>query len=357
MHTTTLLIVSLFVLSSAETQTFQGELMVAGQTFAATCECEEHIELPNMHMPKCAPISIEIHQEKEGTPPINLKTLRGTYGQARELKMKDAYAESFHCLDPREEGQNLYAPGGDLGQFALGLSTVTSFVNSRTLTQDHVGQLLLSYLKALPESRKWYHCTSDEAATNLAKALGVADLSITNPPKNQQEAILEKLANTKYVGDRMFSLAVKSPEMFQISQPDLPVLVMRTFFQLLWGKGGKKLAKQVTLNTLDRRSTTAAGFINVDEGGVCRAAHKAPVFEQKDNMIVSNGSAASHLRQNIALFLHSALPKIPSFNRTAFGSTTVEQILNRIDKKNVLVLETLVGSMVKDAPSFNLSLA
>jgi hypothetical protein len=50
-----------------------------------------------------------------------MQGLRDFLGNIEDLEFVDPNKESFHCMDGRENGAFLGTPGGDAGEFILGL--------------------------------------------------------------------------------------------------------------------------------------------------------------------------------------------------------------------------------------------
>ena len=85
----------------------------------------------------------------------------------------------FSCSDPRVNYPALFTPGGDLGEFIIGLSALEAAqTNTVPFQQQDITFMLTDYLNTMTERHGktiFYACTDDAALKNLAAAAFVKD--------------------------------------------------------------------------------------------------------------------------------------------------------------------------------------
>merc|ERR1712216_379839 len=96
-------------------------------------------------------------------------------------------------MDDRLTEASLATPGGDLGEFILGLS---SYLQERDPsgklrpTQEMVDAMLTNYLESTPASRPLTHCTDERAVQRLEAQLPLENLDLRAPPQRERQVSL-----------------------------------------------------------------------------------------------------------------------------------------------------------------------
>lgn len=99
-----------------------------------------------------------------------MEMVKDLVGLPNALIMADTSKMFFRCMDGRNHEIGLYTPGGDFGEFLLGLH-VYEGVLGKKIEQEMVSKIMESYLSWMGQS-KFYMCTDDEAISNIEKELG-----------------------------------------------------------------------------------------------------------------------------------------------------------------------------------------
>lgn len=98
------------------------------------------------------------------------------------VEMADVAYQKFACMDDRIAEPSLLTPGGDLGEFLLGLSILVNGNSQQPLVIDAAGitDIMSRYVQNLPPNRRFYHCNDDSSVTHLEKDLSVVGLDLVS---------------------------------------------------------------------------------------------------------------------------------------------------------------------------------
>ncbi len=110
-----------------------------------------------------------------------MEMVKDMIGLPNALIMADATKMFFRCMDGRNQEIGLFTPGGDFGEFLLGLHVYEGILG-RKMEQDMVSKILEAYLGWMGQQR-FYMCTDDEAIQHIEKELGFTMTmeSLSNP--------------------------------------------------------------------------------------------------------------------------------------------------------------------------------
>lgn len=94
--------------------------------------------------------------------------------------MVDVGYQKFACMDDRIAEPSLLTPGGDLGEFLLGLNILTNSNSQNPLAIDTQGivDMMTRYVQSLPPTRRFYHCNDDLSVSHLEKTLSLVGLDL-----------------------------------------------------------------------------------------------------------------------------------------------------------------------------------
>lgn len=94
--------------------------------------------------------------------------------------MVDVAYQKFACMDDRIGEPSILTPGGDLGEFLLGLSVLTNSNSDKPLElkADAITDMMSRYAQSIPPSRQLYHCNDDLSVTHLEKDLSLVGLDL-----------------------------------------------------------------------------------------------------------------------------------------------------------------------------------
>lgn len=226
--------------------------------------------------------------------------------------MAPVSATPFTCMDDRVKVPSLATPGGDLGEFILGLS---SYLQERDgpgaapPRQEVVDAFLLKYLKTIPAGRTITHCTDDRAVRHLEDELQMENLDLARPPERATRAgLLERLTEVENHGDSHIRLLLKQPDLFQIDSRITP-LVLKAFYRHLWAQSQDPSSylyqsPKLRLSVLVGESNPEA-FIEVMTGANCQREGMAAMLVPREDghaVLVSHLDAVGERREELAEF-------------------------------------------------------
>jgi len=277
--------------------------------------------------------------------------------QKNMIELAHVATTSLMCLDDRLADPAMGTPGGDLGEFALALS---SYYQERDPTgkirptQETVTTLFKRYLETLPASRPVVLCTDERAISHLESVLPMENLDLSAPPMHAKEAgLIERLAEVESQGDSHFRLMLKSPEWYQFDK-DLVPMVLKSFYSALWEQNEDPSSKwhespKLQLKILTGQSNPQA-FFEVSSSETCQGRGVAPKIRPRDgvrSILVSHLDGASARRAELATFfakVASATPK--KIDR--------DKLHARLDRHGWLALETTGSRIAAGLPFFTL---
>jgi rhodanese-related sulfurtransferase len=170
----------------------------------------------------------------------------GDVAKVRRVKLAAfLLANQTSCVDGREDRAIIGTPGGDAGEFLLGLSAAEDVAND-SLDLDHVPALTRAFSDTFGGI---YLHTDNHALNRLARSLrsdpriepAIASLNtidqwerfLRRPPPALQKALLEHLVQPDHVGCGHLKLALTHPDVHRI-RPSLITRFFETFYQGLW---------------------------------------------------------------------------------------------------------------------------
>lgn len=338
------------------------------------CHCDKEAEST------CSVSKVTVRQDHAANAGISLAGVSAIWGSntlSKEQREKVSLAKvsetSFMCLDDRVTQPSIVTPGGDFGEFVLGLS---SYLQERDPTgqmrpsQEVVDALLLKYLETIPSSRPMIHCTDDRAIRHLEAEMPIENLDLRAPPEHAKAALLEKLTEVENHGDSHIRMLLKKPEWFQLSEFLVPMAV-KAFYTLLWQQNSdfdstpqdvrfqdsQKDAKSMLQKTPKLKLEVLAGqsspmaFLEVSSGELCHSGGVAPMLTprtQQRSVLISHLDAVSLRRDELATF----------FTRIANASPrkiNKDQMHQRLDRHGILALETTGSRVAAGLPFYTLT--
>ncbi|CDW91600.1 UNKNOWN [Stylonychia lemnae] len=154
------------------------------------------------------------------------------------LAMARVLENGFKSLDGRISGTYLATPGGDSGEFILGLQIYQEMkltTNGEVhLTQAKVKNLLREYLSYMKQDR-FYMATDDQALSHIQKQLAFIGLDIQNPKVKLQSDILKVISQPENQGDLHLKLLLTQPQSYSINKT-LVEYFIQSYYQILWDK-------------------------------------------------------------------------------------------------------------------------
>jgi len=161
--------------------------------------------------------------------------LMALLGPARSLEWTPIAAARFGCVDGRHASSGLYAYGGDLGEFALGMS-VLEHVTQREIGQAETTRLLEAWLHTLAEAGGGFGACVDAAAVaQLASAVGIGSepLDLANPPEEVRAQLMLRIIAPEFVGSDHIKWLLLYPKKYA-TRTRLVEQSVRAYFGVLW---------------------------------------------------------------------------------------------------------------------------
>lgn len=147
------------------------------------CDCRspnrQNTKFASLIALQCNPTKIAL-SEDHGASGLTPDVVRKMYGQPRDIALVDEDFQMFACMDDRISQPSLMTPGGDLGEFLLGLFVFSRLGNPTplTLSQDDIVKMLTRYIQSSPVARRFYHCNDDQSLARMEKLLGIVGLDL-----------------------------------------------------------------------------------------------------------------------------------------------------------------------------------
>jgi len=322
----------------------EGVIDVGGQKYRATCNCNGQGTAFENKGPYCQPAAVKIRQDHPGSG-LSPSEIRETYAQPLDISFGRISEIPFSCLDDRIMSSSLSTPGGDLGEFLLGLSVLESVSpDNKKLDQDTVNDLLVRYLGTIPANRKFYHCTDDAAVSHMEKQLAVEGLDLTAPAEQMRKNVLSILSDPSNVGDSHIRLMLKNPKWYFVGDHLTP-MVLKAFYSVMWDKSNpfrEKLKLDVLVG-----SPNPKAFIEVTTSTECEQAGMAPLLKPKigdTSAVISQMTAVGARRRELAAFLASQK-----------GAPSADVILKTMNRHGWTWLDTTGSRIAKDLAFYRLS--
>ncbi|XP_026191091.1 uncharacterized protein LOC113146822 [Cyclospora cayetanensis] len=311
----------------------QGTLKINGKTYRAICNCNQGLTEGDQKLtevvPLCNPSNVKIHQDKSAAGGLSASEVRSIWGQPSDATFANVSESHFACLDDRVTAPSLYTPGGDLGEFALALTACGTAPNDAIILQ-----ILNAYVASVPGTRKFYHCTDDEALEHMESYLGVEGLDMFSPDPPTQAEITKALEQPRNVGDVHFRSMMKNPGWYDLPPKEselvlaaprdrLSTAVMKAFFAILWDSSNPNQPR-MQLDVLAGKHGPQA-FLEIATTEDCEAAGVAPLLKARGRQaraLVSHMNAVNARRKELAAFL----------TKNSFCSLSAEELASRMDR-------------------------
>jgi len=152
-------------------------------------------------------------------------------GSADSVEWKSVKTAPFACVDGRFPNSELYAYGGDFGEFLLAL-TVYEQMLQKQLSQAETTYL---FTKWLGEGVGFAMCTDSVAVNALATAVGAHALDLARPPEEHAASLMLRVVAPEFVGDVHTKWMLQHPDTYAVRRA-LAEQLMRSFFGVLWNE-------------------------------------------------------------------------------------------------------------------------
>ncbi|MFV8754730.1 rhodanese-like domain-containing protein [Nannocystaceae bacterium ST9] len=222
------------------------------------------------------------------------------------------------CIDGRDDHGVIGTPGGDAGEFVLGLAAVEKLAGV-ALSDERVTNLLVHWVDTF--GRFYLH--TDTGATNrFIKALRddpevVPHLGtvyeahewrafMRRPPADGRELILRHLTPAEHVGCGHLRLSMQHPDRYGV-RPELIQSFLRAFFRKRWA--GLTELEYVVLGGDHGEGAVVEVVVEGELWPYTRIPLLSPAFEGMQ-MFVIHPQVSSYLRRQRAAFLAAELTEL-----------------------------------------------
>lgn len=324
-------------------EVFAGTMNVSSEEYQVYCDCTDQgmIEVEEV---TCSPSKIKLSQEQEGSG-TSYQTMQEYLSSNTNYTYAKITHSSFRCLDGRIHEEMLGTPGGDAGEFVLGLIEYQDMLGS-SLNETYVFEILQEYLKCM-ETNLFYMCTDQTAIDHVQKELAIEDLDIYNPDDSYKEQLLDALTEPENIGDTHLRLMVGNPELYSID-PTVVQYFIRGFYNTLWDSNNS-YAETLYLDILEDSHKETA-FLEVKVNDECINELVAPLISPTNedfegvSLLVNHINAAVVRRAQISAFIAERIDKGEHF--------TSDQIYKRIKHHGLLFLDVTGSHVSKDLPFY-----
>jgi hypothetical protein len=304
----------------------------------------------------------EAFNRKMGLSAEQLRSVLGRPQEATYVKVDDVH---FGCTDSRETEPILGTPGGDFGEFLLGLAEY-EHMTRRSFSQTEVQKMLAAWLDWAPRGSQPLYFHTDEAATlhlqanlhfNGVKGKVVA-LDLDAPKDEYIDELLKDLPNSKNQGCYYVKAILDDPKRFYMRPALLPALI-QSFFKILWDKktlasDGKALYQKLRFETHVGEHSPKA-WINFRVTHACEHQHMAPVFRPfplttkrvgpVSAVLVNHPAAVQVLRKKLAKFFSLFNPMLSE-----------KEFMQKLAHRGATYLEVAAEVLGSEAPYYTVSL-
>jgi rhodanese-related sulfurtransferase len=222
------------------------------------------------------------------------------------------------CIDGRDDHGVIGTPGGDAGEFVLGLAAVEQLAGV-ALDDARVASLLTHWVDTF--GRFYLH--TDTAATNKFILSMRADPEVVphlgttyephewrafmrRPPVAGREAVLRHFMDAAHVGCGHLRLSMQHPEQYGV-RPELVQAFLRAFFRARWA--GASELEFVVLGGDHGEGAVVEVLVEGDLWPYTRIPLLSPSFEGMQ-MFVLHPQVSTYLRRQRAAFLTHELTEL-----------------------------------------------
>eukprot|EP00347_Sterkiella_histriomuscorum_P004252 403361163 len=276
-------------------------------SFDAINKVKSTLKEQNKIVEGCNPSQIKVKLETQGDGATE-KQIKDLINSPSGLQLVRVLETGFKTLDGRIQGSYLATPGGDSGEFILGLQIYADMKLATTgevhLTQAKVKNLLKDYLQIMKQPR-FYLATDDRAIQHIEKQLNIIGLDIINPKKKVQEQVLKIIAQPENQGDLHIKLLLQEPQNYSVNKTIIEYFI-QSYYQLLWDKEAGSLSDKLELEVLAGDHDEQA-FVEIKTDMECLRNNRAPLLSSHndDNSVqvfINHMDAVTLVRAQIAKF-------------------------------------------------------
>lgn len=144
---------------------------------------------------------------------------------------------TFSCIDGRNDEKSMTAPGGDFGEFLIGLQTYLYHVDSLKPSKEFLHAIFERYLKevATPD-RPFYFHTSKHRLDHMFEHLDIEPKPVILPESEPPKADLwyEAFRKSQFQGCGLIRYMISNYTEFRISDENLVPNMLEVFLKYWW---------------------------------------------------------------------------------------------------------------------------
>lgn len=229
-------------------------------------------------------------------------------GPVEGVEWRAVKSTPFACVDGRFPNGELFAFGGDFGEFLLAL-TVYEQMLQKQLSQ---GETTYLFSKWLGEGAGFAMCTDAAAVSQLATNVGAHVLDLARPPEEHWASLMLRVTAPEFNGDEHTKWILQHPETYAVRRA-LAEQLIRTFFGVMWNEY-HPLRSKVQLHVL-KGPHAERGMVKMHGSHWCWAEQGlAPAIasETKDGSVFVYSAEAVNLRRSdlVAFFSTQVSPVV-----------------------------------------------
>jgi hypothetical protein len=237
----------------------------------------------------------------------------------------DPASTHWTCTDGLAAGDALSTPGGDSGEFLMGLALYAAemrkFYPGYELTKQEVHEMFKEFMGGIDDARAFYM----HMDANVYKALQEKLVPILGPnpniyyvPEAKQEQVLQYLVNPDYVGCSHLHASMMFPAKYSIPRDTVTYFLM-SFYEYMWNhEDSAKLVLVITDAVPIDGSRTEMAYIKLgaeqsalDLADQCK--NMAPVISaktSKGSIFLAQPQFVGGVRDSIVFFFSRKLQSL-----------------------------------------------
>eukprot|EP01080_Neovahlkampfia_damariscottae_P010713 gene10713-3335_t len=192
---------------------------------------------------ECKVLSTKFEQigEARGTPKPDRYNTSEIKLHITDLQLKkfthDA-EKSFACVDGRKTTPTFGVPGGDFGEFILGLQSYTSLTNRKNFTRLEIRKILKGYIDyTTTKTRPFYYHTAKTKLIRIFNSVNPKAVILPEKTPDNLEDWLTHFVNPNHQGCGHIRMLLQYPEAMGITNPKLVPLALQAMLEVFWIPG------------------------------------------------------------------------------------------------------------------------
>jgi len=266
-------------------------------------------------------------------------------------------------------------PGGDFGEFVLGLQAYEAALGGYTLTLLNIQNAMEEFIRELNPERRFYYMTDEDALEKLRLgAVKCTNINVINPAESRKPAILEALGKPEYQGCFHIKNMLANPASYNIRK-GLVADAIKALHINLWNESSA--TKEKVIYTELKGTPVVKAFVNIRppahclyaglstytvpcSGGQYLSNHPEPVMEFRAmiaNFLAKYGPEWHPMIVTKYPGQKTPAPPIPlrpeDFDPTELGKTVLRTMLENAPNS----LANTVTPQLRGAPAYTVNMS